>query len=146
MHLAVGLDPSIFRSHPRLPPRFITVVDRSGLHGRGIFNNYVLQQAVEATGLPYRILPKLDELTFKEQVELMAGTGILIAPHGAHLANLAFMPARSAVIEVRFACVLQLSLAFMPARSVMRAVVVLVVLVVISVAHTTTRVFPSVFA
>jgi capsular polysaccharide biosynthesis protein len=34
-------------------------------------------------------------------VELMAGTGILIAPHGAHLANAMFMPQRSAVIEVR---------------------------------------------
>ena len=30
----------------------------------------------------------------------MSGTGLLIAPHGAHLANLAFMPARSAVIEL----------------------------------------------
>ena len=34
------------------------------------------------------------------QVELMAGTGILIAPHGAHLANTMFLPARAAVIEL----------------------------------------------
>ena len=34
------------------------------------------------------------------QVELMAGTGILIAPHGAHLANAMFLPAHAAVIEL----------------------------------------------
>lgn len=30
----------------------------------------------------------------------MAGTGILIAPHGAHLANIMFLPAHAVVIEV----------------------------------------------
>ena len=67
-HIHVGLNPAVTRAHPRLPPRFITIVDRSGLHGRGIYNAHVLMEAVVASGLPYRVLPKLDKLSFKEQV------------------------------------------------------------------------------
>ncbi len=39
-------------------------------------------------------------MSLSPQVELMATTGILIAPHGAHLGNILFLPAHAAVIEV----------------------------------------------
>jgi hypothetical protein len=46
------------------------------------------------------IIDNLGALSFCGQVALMAGTGVLIAPHGAALANLMFMPAHAAVIEL----------------------------------------------
>ena len=69
--------------------------------GRGIYNQKEVIAAVAATGLPYQVAPNMGTMSFKEQVELMAGTGILIAPHGAHLTNSMFLPVHSVVIEVR---------------------------------------------
>jgi hypothetical protein len=39
-------------------------------------------------------------LTFEQQVEAMARTGILMAVHGAGLANVLWMPAHSVVVEI----------------------------------------------
>ena len=41
-----------------------------------------------------------DTTSFEEQVGVMAGTGILVAVHGAALTNLIFLPAGAVVIEV----------------------------------------------
>ena len=71
------------------------------MNGRGIYNKEELISAVAATGLPYQVVPNMASMSFKEQVELIAGTGILIAPHGAHLTNSMFLPVHSVVIEVR---------------------------------------------
>ena len=95
-----GLDPAAVPSHPRLPPRHITLIDRLGMHGRGIYNKQVLLDALAACDVPYTVVDRMDALSFAEQVRLMAGTGLLIAPHGAHLANMAFLPARAAVMEL----------------------------------------------
>jgi hypothetical protein len=38
--------------------------------------------------------------TFMEQVELMSGTDILVSPHGAQLASLAFLPVCGGVFEI----------------------------------------------
>ena len=98
---ALGLGAKGIRSHPRYPPRKVTIIDRKGLNGRGIYNKQELIDAVAATGLPYQVVPNMASMSFAEQVELMAGTGILIAPHGAHLANSMFLPVHAVVIEVR---------------------------------------------
>ena len=95
-----GLAAAGVRSHPRYPPRKITVIDRKGMNGRGVYNKEALLEAIKATGCPYQIVPNMASLTFRDQVALMAGTGILIAPHGAHLANAMFMPAHSVLIEL----------------------------------------------
>jgi hypothetical protein len=99
-HMLAGLDPNSVLSHPRLPPRHITLIDRLGMHGRGIYNKGVLMAALAAADVPFTVVDRMDELSFAEQVRLMSGTGLLIAPHGAHLANMAFLPARAAVIEL----------------------------------------------
>lgn len=88
------------KPHPLYPPRKITIIDRKGLVGRGIYNRDEVVQASMDTGLPVELVPSLGKLTFEEQVTLMSGTGILIAPHGAALANAMFLPAHSVVIEM----------------------------------------------
>ncbi len=88
------------RSHPVYPPRHITILDRQGMNGRGFFNRDQLIAAVAATGLPYKVVNTMGKMSFRDQVSMMAHTGILIAPHGAALANAMFLPAHSAVIEL----------------------------------------------
>jgi hypothetical protein len=85
---------------PLYPPRKITVIDRKGMNGRGIYNFKEILEAVKATGLPYEEINTLAKMSFADQVQLMANTGILIAPHGAALANLMFLPAHAVVIEL----------------------------------------------
>ena len=86
--------------HPRYPPRMITVLDRKGMNGRGIFNRELLIELVAATGVPYRLVSTMGSMSFAEQVELMSSTGVLIAPHGAALANIMFLPAHAVVLEL----------------------------------------------
>lgn len=86
--------------HPAYPPRKITLIDRKGMNGRGIYNRPDIVKAVEATGVPFEEVNSMAKLSFAEQVHLMAGTGILIAPHGAALANIMFLPAHAVVIEM----------------------------------------------
>ncbi len=95
-----GLAEKGIRTHPKFPPRKITILDRKNLNGRGIYNRDEVIEAVKATGMPYEIVPSMHSLSFKQQVALMAGTGIVIAPHGAALANSMFLPAHSAVVEL----------------------------------------------
>jgi hypothetical protein len=99
-YMMAGLPEKGIKSHPLYPPRKITVIDRKGMNGRGIYNRDELIAAVEATGLPYELVGNMAKLSFAQQVELMAGTGILIAPHGAHLANAMFLPAHAVVVEM----------------------------------------------
>ena len=87
-------------SHPRHPPRKVTIIGRKGQNGRGIYNIDRVVAAVNASGLPYEMVATMASLSFEEQVQLMAGTGLLIAPHGAHLQNIMFLPAHAAVIEL----------------------------------------------
>ena len=95
-----GLLTKGIRPHPLYPPRKITIIDRKGLVGRGIYNRDEVVEAANNTGLPVELVPSLGKLSFEQQVELMANTGILIAPHGAALANIMFLPAHAVVIEM----------------------------------------------
>lgn len=97
----LGLPKLGYKSHPLYPPRKITILDRqSNGQNRMIFNKTEFIQLLNATGLPYQFVPNMGHLKFHEQVTLMAGTGILIAPHGAALMNTMFLPAHAVVIEM----------------------------------------------
>jgi hypothetical protein len=97
---ATGLSQKGVIPHPRFPPRKITIVDRKDMNARGIHNSDAVLAAISATGLPFEVIPSMGALSFSDQVALMAGTGILIAPHGAALANAMFLPAHSVVVEL----------------------------------------------
>ena len=99
-YTATGLAAKGVLSQAMYPPRKIVVIERKGQHGRGIFNVEDVVAAAHATGLPVEVVPRMDYLTFPQQVELMSGTGILIAPHGAALMNSMFLPAHAVVIEL----------------------------------------------
>ena len=78
----------------RPPPLHPTNVTR-------LWNLDGIVAAAKATGLEVEYVPSMGALGFEEQVALMARTGVLLAPHGAALTNLIFMPQHSVLIEVR---------------------------------------------
>ena len=55
---------------------------------------------ISSYGLELNWIQEMGHLSFQEQVKAMAETGILLAVHGAGLANVMFMPAHSVVIEI----------------------------------------------
>lgn len=99
-YMHAGIDPAVTLAHPHHPPRHITMIDRAGMHGRSLWNRRVLLDALEASDVPYTLVDRMDGLSFKEQVALMARTGLLIGVHGAALANIAFLPQHAAVVEL----------------------------------------------
>lgn len=99
-YMSAGLPEKGIMAHPKYPPRKITILDRKNLNGRSIYNRDEVIDAVRETGLPFEVVPSMHSLSFKQQVELMSGTGIVIAPHGAALANSMFLPAHGAMIEL----------------------------------------------
>ena len=86
-------------AYPHHPPPHITILLRIG-RGREISGADELRALVEATGIPYSVVEDMEAKTWKEQVAIMAGTGILIAAHGAGLSNMMYMPAKAVVLEV----------------------------------------------
>jgi hypothetical protein len=61
----------------------------------------ILMDGKNHTHLPYDIpIYYLEEMTFDQQVRLMADIDIIITPHGAQQTNLVFMPPCGAIIEV----------------------------------------------
>lgn len=80
------------------PPRQITLMSRIG--SRSMVNINEVAGVLSETGLKFEWVQEMGKLTWAEQVEVMAKSGILIAIHGAGLANVMFMPAHSVVIEV----------------------------------------------
>lgn len=68
--------------------------------GRAFYNMSDLIDVARATGLEVEVVTKIGKRTFKQQVELMSGTGILIAAHGATLVNSVFLPQHAVVMEV----------------------------------------------
>lgn len=97
---ATGLSAKGVRLHPRFPPRQITLVDRVGTNGRGMHDRELLLSLLQATGVPVQVVDDMGSLSFEAQVSLMARTGILVAVHGAALANAMFLPAHAVLVEI----------------------------------------------
>jgi hypothetical protein len=96
---------AVLPSFPAFPPRTVTILDRPHDTDRYIANVEAVVaacQAVLGAGGPQpRVVTfNPDDTSFEEQVAVMAGTGILVALHGAALANIIFLPAGAAVIEL----------------------------------------------
>jgi hypothetical protein len=96
----VGLMQRGISPRPIYPPRKITVIDRKGMNGRGIFNLPDVIRAVDESGVAFELVDSMARRSFADQVQLMSSTGVLVAPHGAALANIMFLPAHAAVIEI----------------------------------------------
>jgi hypothetical protein len=93
---ALGLFPE-----PLTLPRRITVLDRRYLGGRAWFHASDVEAAARAfPGWTVEYIGRMDFLPMAQQVQAMARSGIVVAPHGAHLTNMAFMPAGAHVLEV----------------------------------------------
>lgn len=90
----------ILGTYSQYPPRHITVIDRLPRSGRNIHNLEELKAILSVSGLTYEIIDDFGKLTFEDQILKMSRTGILIAPHGAALANIMFLPAHAVVIEL----------------------------------------------
>ena len=64
---------------------------------RSVTNEKELQQVLEKHHIS---TVRLETLPFIEQVELFANTELVVAPHGAGLANIVFLPEASSVVEM----------------------------------------------
>ena len=89
---------------PALPPRTITLIvredDRRFLNFPAVLSLLRSRKGGGGGGLPVRVATGLASMPWEEQVALFAGSGIVVAAHGAALTNLIFMPVRSVVIEI----------------------------------------------
>ncbi|MEE4207212.1 MAG: glycosyltransferase family 61 protein [Erythrobacter sp.] len=72
-------------------------ISRAASRGRKLLNEDVLWPMLEERGFE-RVL--MERLSFREQVDLMRETRVLLAPHGAGLTNMIFMPEGGHVIEM----------------------------------------------
>lgn len=95
-----GLTRQGITSHDHYPPRKITLIQRSRRNGRYFENDRDLLDVINATGLELEVVEHLGKIPFKSVVATMAGTGILIAAHGAALVNAMFLPQHAVVIEI----------------------------------------------
>lgn len=86
------------RAKDEWPPRQITLITRIGT--RALENIDDVVPILNSTGLTFRWIQEMGALSWREQVEAMAQTGILLAIHGAGLTNVLFMPAHAVVIEI----------------------------------------------
>lgn len=95
-----GLTRQGIHSHDAYPPRKITIITRKRKNGRYFENQAEFLAAVNAIGLEVEVIEDLGKMPFKQVVAKMAGTGILIAAHGAALVNAMFLPQHAVVIEI----------------------------------------------
>jgi capsular polysaccharide biosynthesis protein len=77
--------------------RHIVYVSRSKARGRRVINEEELARRLEKFDVK---VIHAEDLTFRQQVELMQHTSLLISIHGAGLANMMFMPLGSKVLEL----------------------------------------------
>jgi len=80
-------------AHSLSPPR-------TAPQSRGLWNLDEIMPVLQETGLPVRVIYDMGALSWAEQVQAMAESGILVAVHGAALTNVIFMPANAVLIEV----------------------------------------------
>lgn len=83
-------------SHRSRPTRMI-YIDRSSAQARRLLNEEDLKRALLAEGVePVR----LEELGLAQQLELFRNVGLVVAPHGAGLTNILFLPGNAVVLEL----------------------------------------------
>lgn len=80
------------------PPRRITVVTRGA--SRIVANLAELLTVIRSFGLPVHWIYNFGAYTAAQQAEIMANTGILVATHGAALANVMYLPAHAVLVEL----------------------------------------------
>ena len=84
--------------NPKIEEQKIKVfIDRSGSAGRRIKNQDEIEKRLTKLGF---IKVRLEERTIEEQVNIFHNAEVIIAPHGAGLANLAFCQPNTKVIEI----------------------------------------------
>jgi capsular polysaccharide biosynthesis protein len=116
--------PTLLRNHPKMrlgtdwirrrlarhmaagEPQGLLFVSRRDAVRRVIVNEQELAEALEAQGFR-TIVPS--ELTAREQIEAFSASRVIVAAHGAALANLVFAPAGAFVIELASAAILHMS-------------------------------------
>lgn len=81
-------------------PRNVTVLDRNRKSPRHITNLQPTLDVVRKYGKEPNWIVLDEDVSFDDQVRLMASTGVLVCTHGAGLMNTIFMPPGSAVIEL----------------------------------------------
>ena len=103
-----GTTPILDRGYT-YPPQQILIVDRGdddkGKHngyGRWFANRDEMEIIIQKYNVTYRVLTdrEIFNLTFIEQMKIFGQYGLLIMAHGAGESTSAFMPPRSAVIEI----------------------------------------------
>lgn len=77
-------------------PSEVVYVTRRNASCRRVVNE---SEVLEALAPYHPTIAVMEELTFKQQVELMCSANVLIGPHGAGLANMMFMPKGSFIME-----------------------------------------------
>ena len=89
-----GLLPETARN-PAFPPRIY--IDRRGAHNRRLTNEDDVIDALASAG----VVPiRLEALSFTAQVALFRQAELVVGPHGAGLANLAFAPPSCAAVAL----------------------------------------------
>ncbi|MFW5634391.1 MAG: glycosyltransferase family 61 protein, partial [Erythrobacter sp.] len=87
---------SAFAGEGNAPNRKV-FISRANSRGRKLLNEETLWPMLEKRGFE-RVL--MERLSFREQVAMMRETRVLLAPHGAGLTNMIFMPEGGHVIEM----------------------------------------------
>jgi len=79
----------------------ITFINRGGKEGRSILNaDSILISLQEAFPQHQVVIQYFEDSSFEEQVELYSQSDVVIAPHGAQLTGIMFMPPCGAVLEL----------------------------------------------
>jgi hypothetical protein len=86
--------------YPLYPSRQITFLYTKTRKSGIIYNIDEVLVTLKATGLPVKILSTIKGISFKDLVQEMANTGILISPSDSDLAMIAFLPVHSVMIEL----------------------------------------------
>ena len=80
------------------PPRHRRIfISRARAARRRLLNEEEVWPLLEKAGFERVVM---EDLTFQRQVELMAETAVLFAPHGAGLTNMIFCPESTHVVEI----------------------------------------------
>jgi capsular polysaccharide biosynthesis protein len=116
--------PTLLRNHPKMrlgtdwirrrlapymaagTPRGLLFVSRRDAARRVIVNERELAEALESQG--FRVIVP-SELTAREQIEAFSSSRVIVAAHGAALANLVFAPEGAIVIELGSATLTHMS-------------------------------------